>query len=131
VQKILPLLEKEVETTSGKPRHLTVLGESFGGCLAIRLAQAAPHIVSRLVLVRGCPGSLTEFALSTLLKMLENVLSILQALHIFGLGQINPATNFAESNAIASFAARTGLLAAFPEPLYQVAQVWLEIPAFP
>ncbi|KAG0591387.1 hypothetical protein KC19_1G171700 [Ceratodon purpureus] len=85
VQTILPLMEKEVETTSGKPRQLTVLGESFGGCLAIRLAQAAQHIVSRLVL-------------------------------------INPATNFAESNAIASFAARTGLLAAFPEPLYQVAQ---------
>ena len=52
VQKILPLLEKEVGTTSGKPRHVTVLGESFGGCLAIRLAQAAPQIVSRLVLVR-------------------------------------------------------------------------------
>ncbi|KAG0579258.1 hypothetical protein KC19_4G086100 [Ceratodon purpureus] len=85
LQKILPFLEKEVETTSGKPRHLTVLGESFGGCLAIRLAQAAPRIVSRLVL-------------------------------------INPATNFVESNVFASFAARTGLLAAFPEPLYQVAQ---------
>ena len=44
-----------------------------------------------------------------------------------GRGQINPATNFSESNAIASFAARTGLLAAFPEPLYQIAQVWLDI----
>ncbi|KAG0563540.1 hypothetical protein KC19_8G039500 [Ceratodon purpureus] len=85
VQKILPFLEKEVDTSSGKPRDLTVLGESFGGCLAIRLAQAAPHIVSRLVL-------------------------------------INPATNFVDSNVFASFAARTGLLAAFPEPLYQVAQ---------
>lgn len=85
VQKILPLMEKEVEFDSGKRRHLTVLGESFGGCLAIRLAQAAPHIVSRLVL-------------------------------------INPATNFIESNALASFAARTGLLSAFPEPLYEIAQ---------
>lgn len=85
VQKILPLMEQEVESTSGQPRHLTLLGESFGGCLAIRLAQAAPHIVSRLVL-------------------------------------INPATNFSESNALASFAARTGLLAAFPEGLYEVAQ---------
>lgn len=37
--------------------------------------------------------------------------------------QINPATNFVESNALASIAARTGLLAAFPEPLYEVAQV--------
>jgi len=85
VQKIIPLMEKEVQSFDGKQRHYTVLGESFGGCLAIRLAQAAPHIVSRLVL-------------------------------------INPATNFAESNALASFAARTGLLAAFPEPLYEVAQ---------
>ena len=52
MQKILPFLETEVVAASGKPRHLTVLGESFGGCLAIRLALAAPHIVSRLVLVR-------------------------------------------------------------------------------
>lgn len=42
--------------------------------------------------------------------------------------QINPATNFAESNALASFAARTGLLAAFPEPLYEVAQVGWVLP---
>ncbi len=32
-------------------RHLTVFGESFGGCLAIRLALAAPDLVSQLVLV--------------------------------------------------------------------------------
>lgn len=42
---------------------------------------------------------------------------------MFGYGQINPATNFIESNALASFAARTGLLSAFPEPLYEIAQV--------
>jgi len=42
---------------------------------------------------------------------------------LFGLVQINPATNFAQSNALASAAARTGLLAAFSEPLYRVAQV--------
>lgn len=55
VQKIIPLMEKEVQSFDGKQRHYTVLGESFGGCLAIRLAQAAPHIVSRLVLVRKHP----------------------------------------------------------------------------
>ena len=46
VDKIMPLMEQEAGS-----RHVTVLGESFGGCLAIRLAQAAPHLVSRLVLV--------------------------------------------------------------------------------
>jgi pimeloyl-ACP methyl ester carboxylesterase len=67
-------------------RHLTVFGESFGGCLAIRLALAAPDLVSQLVL-------------------------------------LNPATNFAENNALASFCARTGLLAFFPGPLYGLGQV--------
>lgn len=49
---------------------------------------------------------------------------------MLGRGQINPATNFGESNAFVSVAARTGLLAAFPEPLYEVAQVWLDVLRF-
>ncbi|KAH8963339.1 hypothetical protein BDL97_04G003500 [Sphagnum fallax] len=84
VQKLLPLVQAEVKGVHGS-RHLTVFGESFGGCLAIRLALAAPDLVSQLVL-------------------------------------LNPATNFAENNALASFCSRTGLLAFFPGPLYGLAQ---------
>jgi hypothetical protein len=32
-------------------RHLTVVGESFGACLAIRLALASPSLITHLVLV--------------------------------------------------------------------------------
>jgi len=49
VQKLLPLVQAEVKGVHGS-RHLTVFGESFGGCLAIRLALAAPDLVSQLVL---------------------------------------------------------------------------------
>ncbi len=37
--------------------------------------------------------------------------------------QINPATNFAQNNPLVSFCASTGLLAFFPQILYQIAQV--------
>jgi pimeloyl-ACP methyl ester carboxylesterase len=36
--------------------------------------------------------------------------------------QINPATNFAQNNPLVSFCASTGLLAFFPQTLYQIAQ---------
>ncbi|KAL3693711.1 hypothetical protein R1sor_007362 [Riccia sorocarpa] len=85
VDIILPLVREEVYDETGGKRHLTVFGESFGGCLALRLAQADPSLVSRLVL-------------------------------------LNPATNFPTSNLLGSVAAQTGLLALFPEPLYEIAQ---------
>ncbi|KAL2633848.1 hypothetical protein R1flu_005327 [Riccia fluitans] len=85
VDVILPLVREEVYGESGGKRHLTIFGESFGGCLALRLAQADPSLVSRLVLV-------------------------------------NPATNFPSSNLLGSVAAQTGLLALFPEPVYELAQ---------
>jgi hypothetical protein len=64
VQTVCHLLQKEVEedkegneTTQKQQqqrqhrRHLTVVGESFGACLAIRLALASPSLITRLVLV--------------------------------------------------------------------------------
>lgn len=98
VQMVCHLLQKEVEedkegteTTQKQQqqrqhrRHLTVVGESFGACLAIRLALASPSLITHLVL-------------------------------------INPATNFAQNNPLVSFCASTGLLAFFPQTLYQIAQ---------
>ncbi|KAH8959580.1 hypothetical protein BDL97_06G084000 [Sphagnum fallax] len=98
VQMVCHLLQKEVEedeegieTTRKQQqqrqhrRHLTVVGESFGACLAIRLALASPSLITHLVL-------------------------------------INPATNFAQNNPLVSFCASTGLLAFFPQTLYQIAQ---------
>ncbi|CAK9229154.1 unnamed protein product [Sphagnum troendelagicum] len=98
VQMVCHLLQKEVEedeegteTTQKQQqprqyrRHLTVVGESFGACLALRLALASPSLITHLVL-------------------------------------INPATNFAQNNPLVSFCASTGLLAFFPQTLYQIAQ---------
>jgi hypothetical protein len=64
VQMVCHLLQKEVEedeegteTTQKQQRqrqhrrHLTVVGESFGACLAIRLALASPSLITHLVLV--------------------------------------------------------------------------------
>jgi pimeloyl-ACP methyl ester carboxylesterase len=46
--------------------QVTLLGESFGGCLALQCAVEAPQLVQRLVLVRSVPleavfGYLTSF----------------------------------------------------------------------
>lgn len=50
VQSLIPMLRQE-QVSGGKERQVTLLGESFGGPLALRLARAAPDIISRLVLV--------------------------------------------------------------------------------
>ena len=50
VRKLIALLKKE-KFESGNAREITLLGQSFGGALALRLARSAPEIISRLVLV--------------------------------------------------------------------------------
>ncbi|GAQ85441.1 hypothetical protein KFL_002350160 [Klebsormidium nitens] len=78
--------DKDVDEAPPLPtRHVTLLAESFGTCLALRVAARAPSLISRLVL-------------------------------------LNPATNFDKNNWLVSLAAATGLLAAFPGPLYSFAQ---------
>jgi hypothetical protein len=79
-------LEPLLQDRPGPSRHVTLLAESFGTCLALRVAARAPQLISRLVL-------------------------------------LNPATNFDSNNRLVSLAAATGLLAAFPGPLYSFAQV--------
>ncbi|KAH6557937.1 hypothetical protein KP509_1Z085700 [Ceratopteris richardii] len=49
VQALIPLIKKEI--LGRKNHHATLLGESFGGPLALRLIKAAPELFSRLVLV--------------------------------------------------------------------------------
>lgn len=53
--KILRLIAAEFPT----PRHgIVLLGESFGGCLALKLAQRSPHLFRQLILVN--PASALE-----------------------------------------------------------------------
>ncbi|KAI5081027.1 hypothetical protein GOP47_0004210, partial [Adiantum capillus-veneris] len=49
VQSLIPMLREELQ--GRKERHVTLLGESFGGPLALRLVKEAPDLFSRLVLV--------------------------------------------------------------------------------
>ncbi|XP_024533756.1 acyltransferase-like protein At1g54570, chloroplastic isoform X1 [Selaginella moellendorffii] len=78
---LAPLLRHEAKGYE----QVILVGESFGGRLALHLARAADDVVSRLVLV-------------------------------------NPSTNLAQSNKLASIVGHTGILALFPEPLYEFAQ---------
>lgn len=48
-EKVLSLIEAELEQASDRPVYLC--GESFGGCLAMKVALAAPHLFDRLILV--------------------------------------------------------------------------------
>ncbi len=86
VEMVCHLLQKEVEeeeegteTTQKQQqqrqrrRQLTVVGESFGACLAIRLALASPSLITHLVLVCvshqccACLGVvLTEFGCASI-----------------------------------------------------------------
>ncbi len=47
--KTIDLIKQEIARSSSRPVYLC--GESFGGCLALEVAVAAPHIVQRLILV--------------------------------------------------------------------------------
>lgn len=50
VAKIVALIQIEMGT--GTPhRSVYVCGESFGGCLALKLATEAPHVCERLILI--------------------------------------------------------------------------------
>eukprot|EP00850_Spirogloea_muscicola_P020586 SM000220S07065 [mRNA] locus=s220:160764:166670:- [translate_table: standard] len=57
VAAAVPLLRTEALIGgSGKQRSVTLLAESFGSCLALRIARAAPDLISRMVLINPATG---------------------------------------------------------------------------
>jgi pimeloyl-ACP methyl ester carboxylesterase len=50
VDRCMPPIIRQAKW-SGHNTQVTLVGESFGGCLALRVAAAAPELVARLVLV--------------------------------------------------------------------------------
>ncbi|MBD1863467.1 MULTISPECIES: alpha/beta fold hydrolase [Trichocoleus] len=48
--KVINLIQEEIAKQE-QPRAVYLCGESFGGCLALRVATQAPHLFDRLVLV--------------------------------------------------------------------------------
>ncbi len=68
------LIQQLLDTTGHE--SATLVGESFGGCLALRVARSAPHLVSELVLVNPA----TSFASS-----LGGISSLISATNLLGL----------------------------------------------
>ena len=50
VSETVSLIEKE-QQAGNRQRPIYLSGESFGGCLALKVALAAPHLLERLILV--------------------------------------------------------------------------------
>eukprot|EP00897_Mesotaenium_endlicherianum_P009126 jgi/Mesen1/8241/ME000443S07389 len=120
VEALVPLISQEASLAGpGAPggsagegtRHVTLLAESFGAALALRIARFAPSLVSRMVLLTRLPASASSSSSSS--SWAAAAAACLQ---------VNSATGFSRNNPIVSFAAWTGLLAAFPMPLYEFAQ---------
>lgn len=47
--QVINLLRREIQTAA--PRPIVLCGESFGGCLALAVARAAPQLCDRLILI--------------------------------------------------------------------------------
>lgn len=50
--QIIPLVRRLAQS-DGQQRKLTVVAESFGGCLAFRLALAVPELIAHMVVVNS------------------------------------------------------------------------------
>lgn len=51
-QQLVPLI-RQCCATAGPDAKVTVVAESFGGCLAFRLALAAPELIQNMVVVNS------------------------------------------------------------------------------
>ena len=52
VSQIIPLV-RQMAQSNGQQQKLTVVAESFGGCLAFRLALAVPELIANMVVVNS------------------------------------------------------------------------------
>lgn len=50
--QVIPLI-KQLTQAEGPKRRLTIVAESFGGCLAFRLALAVPDLIANMVVVNS------------------------------------------------------------------------------
>jgi pimeloyl-ACP methyl ester carboxylesterase len=48
---VVNLVEEELKKGAGASRSVYLCGESFGGCLAIKVAGRAPHLFKRIILI--------------------------------------------------------------------------------
>ena len=50
--QVVPLIQ-QLTQAQGPKRRLTIVAESFGGCLAFRLALAVPDLIANMVVVNS------------------------------------------------------------------------------
>ena len=51
--QVIPLMKQLTTRAEGPKRRLTIVAESFGGCLAFRLALAVPDLIQHMVVVNS------------------------------------------------------------------------------
>ncbi len=68
---VIDLIHKELDTGNHRPIYLC--GESFGGCLAMKVATQSPHLFKHLILIN--PGS--AFQLNPWLHSLSQITKVL------------------------------------------------------
>ena len=85
IQQIVPLA-KQLAHSEGSQRKLTIVAESFGGCLAFRLALAIPELIANMVVVNSATcfsksysGIINLIAASNLLSLFPE--QLYQVLH--------------------------------------------------
>ena len=69
-------LIRSVSTRLGDERRVILVAESFGGCLGVRVARSAPHLLERLVLINPATSFTKSLGGITALVAATNLLSI-------------------------------------------------------
>ena len=69
-------LIRSVSTRLEDERKVILVAESFGGCLGVRVARSAPHLLERLVLINPATSFTKSLGGITALVAATNLLSI-------------------------------------------------------
>lgn len=114
--QVIPLI-RQLTQAGGNKRRLTVVAESFGGCLAFRLALAVPDLIANMVVVNSATcfdksysGIINLIAASNLLSLfpqqLYQVTSPCEHVHAAGRstgGSLQQTLCIADDSAVSHF----------------------------
>jgi len=75
ISQIIPLV-RQLAQSNGQQQKLTVVAESFGGCLAFRLALAVPELITNMVVVNSATSFNKSYSGIINLIAASNLLSL-------------------------------------------------------
>ena len=75
ISQIIPLV-RQLAQSNGQQQKLTVVAESFGGCLAFRLALAVPELITNMVIVNSATSFNKSYSGIINLIAASNLLSL-------------------------------------------------------